>query len=100
MSKPLKFIAGKARFVPCVPRPGVVKPLLVQANRAMGGSRVLISPAVFTSEKPQAGLHRINIEPVISGEINLKRSEIYRGKISRQKIKPTSMKGREERQIK
>jgi hypothetical protein len=91
------FSARRERFVPCTPRPGVVKPLLAQAQRAMSGLTVLISPAVFKPEKPQAGLHYVQVAPGPLNQINLnnlKRGEIYRGKISRQKIKPTSKKGR------
>jgi hypothetical protein len=86
--------ARPERFVPCAPPPGVVKPLPVQAYCAMSGLFVLISPAVFDSEKPQAGPRRLNSATVPLRKINLTRGEIYRGKISRHQIKPTSKKGR------
>jgi hypothetical protein len=86
--------ARPERFVPCAPPCGMVKPLQVQAQCAMSGSMVLLSPAVFCSDKPQAGPSRLNFATVPFRKINLKRGEIYRGKISRHKIKPTSKKGR------
>jgi hypothetical protein len=88
------FTARPERFVPCAPPPAVVKPLLVQAHCAMSGLIVLLSPAVFGSDKPQAGPRRLNVATVPLRKIYLKRGEIYRGKISRHKIKPTSKKGR------
>jgi hypothetical protein len=91
---PHAVTARNLHFVPCAPRLGMVKPLMVQANCAMSGSIMLISPAVFRPEKPQAGLHRFNGALVQLRQCNLKRSEICRGKISRPKIKTTSKKGR------
>jgi hypothetical protein len=92
---PQAFTARNLRFVPCAPRPGMVKPLLVQADCAMSGSIMLISPAVFIPEKPQAGLHRFNGALVQLSTCNLKRSEICRGKISRPKIKQPRRKDAE-----
>jgi len=87
-------IRGKARFVACVAGHRMVKPLLVHRYWTMCGSKVLISPAVFTPGKLQASRPRFNDSPKPDGQFNLKCSEICRGKISQQKIKPTSMKGR------
>jgi hypothetical protein len=88
------FIGGKARFVTCARRRVMVKPLLVHRYSTMCGSKVLISPAVFKPGKPQASRLRCHETPTPAGKFNIKCSEICRGKISQQKIKPTSMKGR------
>jgi len=88
------FIGGKARFASCVAGRGMVKPLLVHRYWTMCGSKVLISPAVFTPGKPQDSRPRIHDSPTPAKYFIIKRSEICRGKISQQKIKPTSKKGR------
>jgi hypothetical protein len=80
-----QFHAGFMRFVACVPRRRMVKPLSVRAYCAMSDSSVLIPPAVFLPGKPQAGFRRVRSVSLPVRRINLKRSEIYRGKISRQK---------------
>jgi hypothetical protein len=84
----------RERFVPCVPGRGVVLTFLVHAHRAMSGSKLLISPAVFKPEKPQARPHRFHGAAVPWKQTNLKCGEICRGKISRPKINPTSKKER------
>jgi len=78
---------GFARFVPCVPGRELVKPLSLRAHRAISGSKVLISPAVFQSGKSQASPFGIGVAPLPVRQMNLKRREICRGIISQQKIK-------------
>jgi hypothetical protein len=82
------------RFVTCAERRMLIKPSPVRAYCAMTDSRVLIPPAVFKPGKPQASPHRDDLTPIPVIDIHLTSSEIFRGKISRQKINPTSKKGR------
>jgi hypothetical protein len=72
----------------------MVKPVLVHRYWTKCGSKVLISPAVFTPGKPQASRPRFHDSPTPAKQFNIKRSEICRGKISPPTIKPTSKKGR------
>jgi hypothetical protein len=82
-----KLTRHNACFVPCVAGRRMVKPILLRAHRAMSGSKVLISPAVFQSGKNQAGPFRMGVAPARLEQIYLNSIEIYRGKISRRKIK-------------
>jgi len=93
------FIGGKPRFAACAAAPGMIQPLQVHRRLTMSGSNVLISPAVFTPGKPQASRPRFQQTPTPAGQFYIKCGEICRGKISQQKIKPTSKKERQQRHI-
>jgi hypothetical protein len=72
--------AGKARFVACARARRLVQPLLVDRHTTMSGSKVLISPAVFTPGKLQASRPRFYTLATPAGLFNKNAVRFAEGK--------------------